>query len=264
MKAIESSLWLLFLAILSSSTGCSPLAPLFPSGKELTLETPELPAPWRPLSELFYYELAWQDPEFDERRVRCPPGEQLEVVLPRLANSPVVVTPILSTVRGERRFLPGGALYPQDLRGKRTLSGSWERGFEALLFRELQRRGFAYFQVNQRRLEAELKSRCGTDPWRGDFDLVLRRLLEGSFRSSYLSSRDSVGTMRELPRGTYLSENFLNPPTQTREIGGRTFLVLEELYLGNHRYFHAEGRVELLLSNDGEHEIQWENFGIWK
>lgn len=244
--------------------GCSLPGAIYPGEVELAVATPELPEGWRPAQQLIHYELWWTGPDGEPRRTRALPGEQVAVALPRLANSAVTVTPVLATARGPRRLLPGGALYPADLRGGEVLAASWWRGFEAKLFLELAGRGFAYFQVNQPRLAEELRRRCGDDPWRAEYELVLRRLLEGRFRGSYLSSRDTVATMRELPPGVYLSENLLLPPVETREIGERRFLVLEKLYPGNHSYFHAAGAAELLISSDGEHEPEWVNFGIWR
>jgi hypothetical protein len=182
------------------------------------------------------------------------------VELPRLANSPVLITPVYETGRGPRRLLPGAALYPQDLDGEAVLEGSWKRGFEGALFLELQERGYAYFLVNQPRLEEGLSTRCGEDPWAADLERVVRTLLEKSFRSSYLSPREGAAGMRELPAGSYLRENLLLPPVETREIDGRAVLVLEGVYPGNHRLFKAEGAEELLVSNDGEHEMEWTLF----
>ncbi len=235
------------------------------AGISLEVATPELPVWWRPRTERMRYELRWIDPVGSLRSADASPGERVRVELPRLANSPVLITPVYETGRGVRRLLPGAALFPQDLRDQGALQGSWlqgswHRGFEGALFLELQRRGYAYFQVNQPRLETGLSERCGEDPWSADLERVLRALLAGSFRSSYLSPRESAAGMRELPAGSYVRENVLLPPVETVEIDGRTFLVLEELYPGHHRFFHADGNGELLVSNDGEHEMEWTFF----
>lgn len=225
-----------------------------------TLKTPRLPAWWQERRALIEYEVEWIDPNGVARKEECSPGATVTVELPRLGNTPALVTPVYESAGGARRLLPAGALYPQDLRGDRVLEATWARGFEATLFLELQKRGYAYFQVNHHRLETALTERCGEDPWAAELDRVITALLEGSFRSSYLCGRERSTGMRELPAGGYLRENLLLPPVETVEIEGRPLLVLEGLYPGHHRFFHRESSMELLVVNDGEHQWQWELF----
>jgi hypothetical protein len=251
------SLLLPATALSLSISGCA----LIESDITAALKTPRLPAWWQERGRMIHYEVEWIDPKGVARKEECSPGAMVIVELPRLGNTPALVTPVYETVGGARRLLPAGALYPQDLWGDRVLEATWERGFEATLFFELQKREYAYFQVNHHRLETALTERCGEDPWAADLDRVIRALLEGSFRSSYLSGRETSTGMRELPAGGYLRENLLLPPVQTVEVEGRPRLVLEGLYPGHHSFFHRESSMELLVVNDGEHEWQWELFG---
>lgn len=244
------------LLLYLSTAGCALLAPDI----SLQLLTPELPEWWRERSGGFHYRVEWIDPEGVSRELSCSPGARVGVVLPRLANTPVLLTPVYSTERGPRPLLPGAALYPQDLRGERALEASWIRGFEGRVLLELQRRGYAYFQVNHQRFTQELSQLCGDDPWAAELNRVVRALLEGSFRSSYLAPQEGAAGMRELPPGSYLRDNPLLPPVETVEIDGRSLLVLEEIYPGHHRFFYLHGGAELLLSNDGEHELGWKLF----
>ena len=245
---------LLFLASLLSGCG------LFSSERALSLRTPRLPASWEPEAASIRYAVTWIDASGVHRRLLCPPGATVTVELPRLPNTALIVTPYLQTSYGERSLRPGAALYPRDLAGKSTLLGSWRRGFQGRLFFELQRRGYAYFQLNQARLEEALTAECGEDAWQADFERVLRKLLEGSFRSSYLRAREGETGMKELPPGRYLRDNLLLEPVETMEIDGRSLLVLEGIYPGVHRFFHQASGGELVVTNDGEHRLDWRFF----
>jgi hypothetical protein len=245
---------LLFLLLLLLS-GCG----LISTGKELPLITPPLPEHWRAFATRLRYRVSWIAADGRGHTVTCAPGETVPVELPRLANSAVLVTPVLQTSAGERPLRPGAALYPQDLIRHKRLIASWKRGFEGKLFLELQRRGYAYFQVNQPRLRGALEAECGADPWQADFNRVLTKILQGSFRSSYLRPREAQSGMEELPSGRYLRDNMLLEPVETIEIEGRSLLVLEGLYPGSHRLFRESGG-ELLVTNDGEHPLEWSFF----
>lgn len=249
--------FLLLVSIILS--GAIPCCAFLSTGKELSLRTPALPPAWDAQAPRIVYQVEWVAAEGGTRSVTCSPGATVTVEISRLANTALLITPILGTSAGERELLPGAALYPQDLADGSDLRGSWLRGFEGRLFMELQRRGFAYFQVNHERLEAALRVQCGSDPWQADFDRVLKKILEGSFRSSYLRPRPVETGMEELPPGRYLRANLLLEPVETMEIEGRPLLVLEGVYPGHHRLFR-EGGGELLVSSDGEHRLQWSYF----
>jgi len=246
----------LLLLLASSLASCSLLS----SRVELSLETPSLPPSWRHLSARIHYVVTWADASGGIRETECDPGAEVFLAFPRLPNTAVLITPYLETSRGNRTLRPGAALYPQDLVGNDTLLGSWRRGFEGTLFLELQRRGYAYFQVNQPRLEAALMAQCGQDPWQADFHRVLARLLEGSFRSSYLGPRGGETGMEAVPPGRYLRDNLLLEPAETVRIEGRSILILEGVYPGIHRFFHEERGGELVVVNDGEHRLEWRLF----
>lgn len=245
----------LLLCLIALLSGCS----FFSSGKELSLRTPPLPSSWGPREGRITYEVRWIDASGTHRRLRCAPGATVALELPRLPNTAVLVAPYLRTPAGERSLRPGAALYPRDLDG-RVLQASWKRGFEGVLFLELQRRSYAYFQVNQTRLEVGLEAECGEDPWQADFELVLGKVLEERFRSSYLRPREVETGMKELPPGRYLRDNLLLEPIDTMEIEGRSLLVLKGIYPGVHRFFHQESGGELLVTNDGEHGLEWRFF----
>lgn len=251
------ALWLLLWLLLS---GCA----LFSERRSLELILPQPPAEWAPFAGRLTYEVFWIAEGGRTTGVTVREGQLLKVDLLKLGGSAVTVTPLLSTDRGTRRLLPAGAIYPRDLIEEEGRIGAlWWRGFEAVVFQELARRSFDYSAVNRQRFEEELRSRCSDNPWEADRRMVLERLLEGSFRASYLAPRQRETTMREVPPGRYLTENALEPVVETRLVEGRSNLVLEVLP-GSHRYFHEAGDVELLVTWDGQRPPQWAFFGRWK
>ncbi|MFW6214538.1 MAG: hypothetical protein ACOC45_01200 [Alkalispirochaetaceae bacterium] len=252
-------LLILTLLLAAALGGCA----LPGAGRSLELTTPLPPSSWDAFAGRLSYEVSWRGERGQWVREEIPPGRTIRVEVERLNGAAVMITPLLRTDRGVRRLLPAGTLYPRDLVERTRLEGSWWRGFEAWLFTEMQRRGFNFAAVNQPRLEAELRARCGGDPWQADRELALRQLLEGSFRSSYLSPRERETTMRAAPAGRYLTENPLRPVVESRMVDGTSRLVLE-IEAGIHRFFQEDGLVEVVVSWDGERAPEWEFLGPWR
>lgn len=146
----------------------------------ICVELPERPSSWAVLPDL-EWRLNWRGSD-GALRESLVSGGSVSIEVGRGLSQAILAYP-----ESAGRILdPAGALYPADLNGSR-LSLGWMRGWEAEVYRLLEREGLSPETVNFPRLDRELTSRS-VDPWLMSPLEAARRLASASFKATALES----------------------------------------------------------------------------
>ena len=181
--------------------GCS-----LAGGVTIEVVLPPLPQAWEEYPESPGYILSYMSSGYGRVELEVPPSaESVSIYLEKGSNSPLLLTPFFK----EKRYslCPAGALFPLHTTGRNLLPLSWEEGFLAELFCDLETTAVYKEHINSTRMSEVIKETGGGDPWGLDKDRIIQALRFHSFRQDQVSPMPTFSVDVFLQKGVYLWNN---------------------------------------------------------
>jgi hypothetical protein len=188
-------------------------------------EFPALPAAWKEILGENHWRLEWVNPRGGWERLDIPGGEAPELRFYAGEATAVIALPYWPEKGIEPGLArPAGAILPHDLRGG-NITLDWQGGVAALFYRNLAAGAlggerfpwrFDWPRFKELLEDENILKNLGEDPWRADWEAIVRLTLEAGFNRRYLAPRPGTPTAIPGHPGRWASSSPFAPALEAR------------------------------------------------